>query len=117
MRERVAGNVLDVLAARPDDRAVRQDDFQTEHGVARLAVFDAAQAARIGAEIPADRAHLVRRGIRRVEQPLGRHSLLEIGVDDPGLGENAEVVLVDLEDAIHLRERDREAAVDAARAP
>ena len=84
--QRVAGDVLDVLAAGPDDSPIGQDDLQPEHRVARLAVLDATQPAGVRAEVAADRADLVARGIRGVEQPLRGNALLELGVEDPGLG-------------------------------
>ena len=68
--QRVAGDVLDVPAAGPDDRAVGEDDLEPEDPVARLAVLHAAQPAGVRAQVAADRADLVAGRIRRVEQAL-----------------------------------------------
>ena len=113
VRQRVAGDVLDVLAAGPDDRAVGHDDLERQDRLARLAVLDAAQAAGVGAQVATDRAHLVARGVRRVEQALGGDGGLEMGVDDARLDDRDEVLAVDLEDLVHRGEDHRQAALDA----
>ena len=89
--QRVAGDVLDVAAAGPDDAAVGHDDLERQDPVARLAVLHAAQPAGVRAQVAADRAHLVARRVRRVEQPCSRDGGLELGVDDAGLGDDAQV--------------------------
>ena len=66
----VARDVLDVLAAQPEDRPVGHHDLEAEDRVARDAVLHAAQAARVRPEVAADRALLVAGGIRRVEQAV-----------------------------------------------
>ena len=114
--QRVARHVLDVLAAGPQHRAVGHHHFEPEHRLARLAVLDAAQAASVCSEVPADRADLEAGRIGRVEQAFGRHGLFQCGVDDPRLGDDDEVVSVDLEDLVHCGERDRERALDPRRA-
>ena len=116
VRQRVAGHVLDVLATGPDDGAIGHHDLEREHGVARLAVLDAAQAAGVRPEVAADRAHLEARGIGRVEQPVLRDRGLERRVDDPGLGDDAQVLDIDLEDPVHGREGDRQRALQSGRA-
>ncbi len=113
VRQRVARGVLDVAAAGPDHRAVGEHHLESQHPVAGLAVLHAAQPAGIGAEIAADRALLVARGVRRVEQALGGDGLLELRVDHARLGDDAQVVTVDLEDRVHARDRDRQGALDA----
>ena len=113
MAEGVAGDVLDVAAAGADDGAVGEDDLEPQDGVAGLAVLHAAQAAGVRAEVPADRALLVAGGIRGVEEaPLG-DGLLERRIDDSGLDDRDKVALVDLDDAVHPREGDRQGALDA----
>jgi hypothetical protein len=74
----VAGHVLDVLAAGPDDRAIGEDDLEPENGIPGLAVLDTAQSAGVRAEVAADRAGLVARGIRGVEEALGRDAALRV---------------------------------------
>ena len=97
-------------------RAVGHHDLERQHRLAGLAVLDAAQPAGVGAEVPADRAHLERRRIGRVEQPVRRHGRLQRRVDDAGLDHRDEVLAVDLDDAVHRGEGDRQSALDAGRA-
>ncbi len=111
----VAGDVLHGPAAGADDLAVGEDDLEAEDRVAGLAVLDAAQAAGVRAEVAADRALLVARRIRGVEQPLRGDGRLERGVDDPRLGHDEQVRPVDLEDAVHPGEGDRQRPVDPGR--
>ena len=85
LRQRVAGDVLDVLAAGPDDRAVGHHDLERQHPVARLAVLHAAQAARVRAEVAADRAHLVSWPDRaRRTGPRPRRAVLRSALMTPG---------------------------------
>ncbi len=114
--EAVAGDILDVSAAGPDDAPVGHHDLQAEHGIARLAVLDAAQPAGIGAEVAADRAGLVAGRVRCVEEALGGDGGLQVGVDDAGLGHDAEVRGIDLEDPIQPCEGDRQGTLDPGRA-
>ena len=85
VRQRVAGHVLDVATAGADDAAVGEDDLERQHRVAGDAVLHAAQAAGVGADVAADRAELVARRVRRVEEALVCDRGLEIGVDDARL--------------------------------
>ena len=117
MRERVAGRVLDVLAAGPNHRPVDEHDFKPEHRVAGLAVLHAAQTTGVGAEVATNRADLVARRIRGVKEPFVGDGLLELRVEDPRLDDRDEVVVIDLEDSIHLREGDRQGAFDPCRTP
>ena len=113
----VAGDVLDVPAAEPDDRPVGQDDLQAERP---------SRGSRRTSRSTARRRSC--RGCRRscrsrswpgpaVEQALARDGLLEVGVDDAGLGHHHEVRAIDLEDPVHPGERDREPALDPDGAP
>ncbi len=116
LRQAVAGHVLDVLAAGPDHDPVGHDDLETQRPVARLAVLHAAETAGVRAEVAADRADLVARRIGAVEQAFRGDRILEVRVDDAGLDDGDEVVVIDLEDLRHPRERDRQRALDPGRA-
>ena len=111
----VSGDILDVPAARPDDGPVGEHDLQAEDRVAGLTVLDAAQPAGVRAEVAADRADLVARRIRGVEEPLRGDGGLERRVQDPRLHDRDEVRVVDLEDRVHLREHDRQGTRDSRR--
>jgi hypothetical protein len=116
VRQRIAGHVLHVAAAGADDAPIGQHDLQREDRIAGHAVLHAAQATRIGADVPADRAELVARRIRRVEEPISGDGRLEVGVDDARLYHRNEVGAVDLDDPVHSRHRDRQRAIDSRRA-
>ncbi len=115
MGQRVAGDVLHVLSAGPDDAAVGHDDLQPEHRVARDAVLHAAQPAGIRADVAADRAELVAGRVGRVEEALRGDRGLQLGIDDAGLDDRHEVLAVDLDDPVHARQRDRQRPLDAGR--
>ena len=116
MRQRVAGDVLHVLPAGPDDAAIGQDDLQPEHRVARDAVLHAAQPAGVRADVAADRAELVAGRVGRVEEALLGDGGLQLGIDDAGLDDGHEIRAVDLDDPVHARQRDRQRSLDAGRA-
>ena len=64
------------LPPRRDQGAVGEHDVEAEHVVGGHAVLHAAQAARVGRDVAADRADLVRAGVGRVpEAVLGRGAL------------------------------------------
>ncbi len=111
--QRVARDVLDVLATGPDHAAIGHDDLEPEHGLARLAVLHTAQAAGIRAQVATDRAHLEARRIGRIEQAVLGDRGLQPCVDDARLGDHAQVRRVDLDDPVHRGERDRQGAIDA----
>ena len=107
-------------ATQPDRGAVAggtaHDRPHTEDVVAGDAVLEAAQAAGVGRDVAADRRPRRARGVRRVPEALLAHERLEIVVDDAGLDDADEVVGVDLDDLVHPRQVEDEAAVDGVRA-
>ena len=72
LRQVVAHDVLDRAAAGPDDGAVREHHLQAQHVVARHAVLDAAQAARVLGQVAADGADLEAGRVGWVEQAVLR---------------------------------------------
>ena len=66
-------------------RAVGEHDLHAEHVVGGHAVLHAAQAARVGRGVAADRAHLERRRVRRVPEAVLGGRLLDLGVEQTGL--------------------------------
>ena len=107
---RIARAVLDDLAAERDDLPVRQHDLQPAHIVAGDAVLDGAHAARVGADVTADRGGFFAR-VGRVEKAL----LLDIGVDlheqHARLYGQSQIVLVELEEAVHEAHVEQDAAL------
>ena len=114
--QRVARDVLHVSAAGADDPSIGHHDLQRQDRVAGDAVLHAAQAARIGADVAADRADLVARRIRGVEEALGRHRRLQGGIKHARLDDRHQVVPIDLQDAVHAAQHERQRTVDPGRA-
>ena len=84
--------------------------------VGRHAVAQRVRAARILADVAADRARLLARRIGYVRQPEGGGRLAQAHIDHPGLDDGAHVVDVDLQDAVHARQADEHAAMRRDRA-
>ena len=94
--EVVAGHALDRPAAGAQHPAVGQHDLQPEHGVPGDAVLHAAQPARVGGQVPADRGYLEARRVGRVHQPVGGGGAVQVGVEHAGLGHGQLVGRVEL---------------------
>ena len=107
-------------ATQPDRGAVAggtaHDRPHPEHVVAGDAVLEAAEAAGVGRDVAADRRPRGAGRVRRVPQALLAHDRLEVVVDDARLDDADEVVGVDLDDLVHPRQVEDEAAVDGVRA-
>ncbi len=95
----------------------RQDDVQAEDVFGGDAVLDAAQTAGGGADVAADRALFPAGGVGRVVQAVFGDGAGEDGVDDAGLDDGDPLDRVDLEDAVHLDEREDDAAVGGVGRP
>ena len=98
------------------DLAVREHDDRCEHVVDGEAVLQAVRAAGVLGDVAADRAHLLARRIRRVEVPVGGHRLRHLEVRHAGLDDDPLGVEIDLEHAVHPRERDHDPLGDRQRA-
>ncbi len=68
-------------------------------------VLQAVRAAGVLADVAAEGAHALARGIGRVEEPVLREDVLELEVDDSGLNDRALIGIVEVEDAVHACER------------
>ena len=105
-----AGLVLVRAPAGAQHAAIGEHDLETEHVVARHAVFQTARAARVRRDVSADAAILQARGVRRVVEPLRAHRRLELAGDDARLDHGDSIGEVDLLYPIHPREREHDAA-------
>ena len=114
LEQRQAGDVLDPLAAEGDQGAVGEHDVEAEHVVGGDAVLHAAQAAGVGRDVAADRADLVRAGVRRVPEALRGGGPLDLDVEGAGLDDGDPAGGVDL-DGAHPLGRQHDAAVDRER--
>ena len=102
-------------AAEPHELAVGEHDRQAGDVVDGEAVLEAVRAARVLGDVAADRADLLARRVRRVVETLRRHGLGHLEVGHARLDDDALRVEIDLEDAVHPRERDHDALGDGQR--
>ncbi len=114
--EQVGAVRVESCAAELDDLAVGQHEGQRRDVVRREAVLQAVRAARVLGDVAADRAHLLARGIGRVEEAVLRDGTRHVEVRDAGLDDDTLAREVDLEDPIHARERDDDPAGSRRRA-
>ena len=86
------------------------------HVVDREPVLQAVRAAGVLGDVAADRAHLLARRVGRVEEALRLDGARHVQVRDARLHDDPLRVEVDLEHAVHPRQRDDDAAHDRRRA-
>ena len=115
LEQRQPGDVLDPLAPELHERAVGEHHVEAEHVVGGDAVLDAAQAARVGRHVAADRADLERGRIGRIPEAVLGGRPLDVGVESPRLRDRHLRGRVDL-DRAHPFQADHQAAVDGRRA-
>src|SRR5439155_13162647 len=115
---RVPRDVLDAGVAKARDLAARQHHLEGHDVIARDAVLQSAQTTRIFGDVPTDRADTHRPGIRRIEQPVLRRRFVNRLGDHARLRADRQVLWIDGQDAIHLRQAQHHAsfAGDAAAA-
>ena len=106
---------VECLASELDDLAVGKDEGKAGDVVRREPVLQAVRPARVLGDVAADRAHLLARRVRRVEEPFGGDGTRHVEVRDAGLDHDALAREVDLEDPVHAGERDDDAARDRRR--
>ena len=100
MLERQSARVLHLLAADMQHRAVRKDDLQPAHIIARYAVLDCAHTARISADVAAD-ARGFFAWVGRVKQTVLLNIRLQIFEQHTRLDGDGHGVAVKLEHAVH----------------
>ena len=116
LRHVVARNVLDVLAARMQHIAVREDDFETLHIVLRDAVLEAAQTARVLRDRAAEARRLDRARIGRVDEAELCDMVVDVLHDDARLDLGDEVFEIDVDDLVEAEHREDDAALQGRRA-
>ena len=114
--EHVGAGGVEPAAAETDDLAVREHHGQPGHVVDREPVLEAVRAARVLGDVAADRAHLLAGGIGRVVEPVGSDRVGHLEVRHAGLDDDSLRVEVDVEHAVHARQRDDDALGDRERA-
>ena len=106
--EQVAAVGVERLPAELEQLAVGQHDPEPGDVVDGEAVLQAVRAAGVLGHVAADRAHLLARRVRRVEEAVRRDSARDVEVRDTGLDDDALGRQVELEDAVHARDRDHD---------
>ncbi len=113
----VIAGIVQGLAADLDDLAVGEDDFRPQDMVAGHPVFQTVRPSGILAEISPDRGHFFARRIRLVEiTVLGQH-ILQIQRHYTGLDDDPLILDIHVEDLIHLRQDDGDAALNGNTPP
>ena len=113
--EKVVALGIEVLAAEPDHLAVHQHDLEAEQVVGGKAVLETVHATRVLGHVAADGAGDLARGIGRVIEALVGHRVGNGEVGDAGLGDDATVGVIDLEDAVELGEPEDDAVCERQR--
>ena len=111
LRHVVARDVLDVLAARMQHIAVREDDFESLHIVLRDAVLEAAQAARVLRDRAAEARRLDRARIGRIDEAELRDVVVDVLHDDARFDLGDEVFEIDVDDLLEAEHREDDAAL------
>ena len=93
---------IEMPAAEADDLAIDQHQLDAEEVVGGEPVFEAMHAARILGDIAADGAGDLARRVGRVIKAGLLDRLGQRQVGDPGLGHDAAIVVIDVEDAVEL---------------
>lgn len=107
----VPRDALGGTAAGTEQPPVGEHHLQAEYVLGGHSVLHAAQAARRGADVPADGAGLPAGGVRRVVEPLFGDGPGQHGVDDARFDDRDPVDGADLQDPVHLHEGQHDAAV------
>jgi hypothetical protein len=96
-------------ASATHDVAVGQHNFQPQDVMARDAVFQAAWPPGVGGDVAAQTAILQAGGVGRIEQPARPRLRLEFAGQHARLDHRHEIALVDFQNAVHARHRQRDA--------
>src|SRR6185437_692866 len=95
--------------AEGNEVAVGEHDLERECVGDGEAVFETMCAAGIFSDISADRANRLRRGIGRIEIPLGCNTLGDMSINYTGLNDDQMVGDIDLENPVHASQADNDA--------
>ena len=116
-REEIVAGRIERLGAELHRRALDREAAYPENVVHGEPVLQAVHAAGVLGDVAADRARDLRRGIRCVEQPVGRGGLADREIPHARLHARDPRDRVDGEDALHLREREQHPFPDGSAPP
>ena len=100
---------IEMLAAQAHDVAVRQHHLEAQQVVGGEAVLQAVHAARVLGDVAADRAGDLAGGIGRIVEARVLHRVGDAEVGHAGLGDDAAVLEVDLEDPVEFAQPQHDA--------
>ena len=100
-----------------DQFAGRQNHFEGQHVGGGKAILEAVRPTGVFRYIASDRAHRLRRRIRRVEVTCRRHPLGNVGIDHARFHRDALVRNVRGQYVCHARKADHDAPVIGQRSP
>jgi hypothetical protein len=115
--EQIVSLAVEMLAADAQDFAGDQHQLEAEHVVGGQAVFQAVHAAGILRHVAANRAGDLRGRVGGVVETVGLDRVGDAEVGHAGLGDDAAVVIVDLEDPVELGEPQQHPVGERQRAP
>ena len=115
LRHIVAGDILDILAARVQHVAVRENDFEPLHVVFRDAVLEPAKPAGVLRDRPAETRRLDRAGIRRIDEAVLRDMIVDVLYDHACLDLRDEVLEIDVDDLVEPQHQEDDAALQRCR--
>ena len=112
----VEADVVRRVAADPVHAAVGQHHLHAQHVVGRHTVVEAVRPAGVFGRVASDGAGLLARRVGRIEQPVLRRNQGQLLVDHARLDQGGHGDLVDLQDAAHAGDLQRDSAADGHRA-
>ena len=115
LRHIVAGDILDILAARVQHVAVRENDFEPLHVVFRDAVLESAEPAGVLRDRPAEACRLDRAGIGRIDEAVLRDVIVDVLYDHARLDLRDEVLEINVEDLVEAQHQEDNAALERRR--
>jgi hypothetical protein len=104
--EKIQSAGIQMRATELDDLAIERHHRQAEDIIGGDAIFQAMRAARIHADIAADRAGELGRRIGRVEKAVCKDRVGNRQIGDAGLNARITIGKIDLEDPVHLGQAD-----------
>ncbi len=105
----IVSRVLFAFATDPANLAVWIDHFEPEYVIRGYTVLEAMRTARVLGDVATNGAGALARRVGSKEIPSGFDPIAQLEIDDTWLDQRHPVVVIDIEDIRHTRERDNDA--------
>jgi len=102
--------------AKPYGAAVCEHDLETEHGITRHPIFDAAQAAGVGRDVASERRECGAGWVGRIPKVVIGSGVAERLIDDTRLDPRDERRWIEFDEVAHAFKAQNDATVDRVRA-